>query len=470
MPSRATPPASTLPPQAGSTCTPDGPGGPSPADLVVDDLAAAVARVQALEAAARAARREALGQAVDDEAAALARRRYEAQLVIDQGVADEATLAAAKAELEQLPKSWALPSADGAYNHTIAVRTRSWLRAVGEWLASDEGKALLRKAKQGIGSALKVAEHEAEHANQDTGRGVTTSHATIARDTGIHLENVRKIRKVLRLAGWEQEIVRGRYLRKAERQIAADVHGGSQWRAASVRALTVPSRDVAAALAADEARHAEEVRVERRRAQQRRRTCRRRTPAAQDADHSGGHVERVSTPLPPSGKSSCLFSSSVVTNARTARGTRSTIDQGSKPHSRAAHRLAARLIADIAIAKLRSSRTAPLVRAVAPLADAGWSAHDVKTAIDQWHRDHDRIAIPVAAQRNPLGLLIHQIRTICTPSALSRCTPTPAKPFPSADQSRGTNTAVPQSAPKPANFVELVNAARQAPHTQEVDQ
>lgn len=428
------------------------------ADQLEAELAAAVARMEVLETAARVARRELLGELVDDEARAIARRRYEAQVVIDQGVDDD-SVAAAKAELEKLPKSWALPTADGAYAQVIVVRASSWLRAVRDW-ATGDGLEVLKAGRLGPKSVIAVAEHDAARADRHTGRDVTTSHATVAKALGFHRDTVRDVRRLLRRNGWQAEIERGRYLRKAEREIASDVHGGSQWRAASVRALTVPSREIAAAIAADETQHAEQVRAERRQAQQRRRVCR-RAPAQRST--AGGHTARVSTPLPPSGKSSQLFSSSVVPNARNARGTRSTTSQENQPHSRAAHRLAARLLADIAISKIRSAHTAPLVRAVAPLADAGWTAYDVKSAIDQWHRDHDRLAVPVAAQRNPLGLLIHQIRTSCAPNTVVRRTrPT---------RHRRADTEIPGvGTRKPANFAELVDAAHTAHHFEEVNQ
>lgn len=79
-------------------------------------------------------------------------------------------------------------------------------------------------------------------ADRSSGRGVATSHHTVAAALGMSAKTVQRARALLETLGLAVTVAEGRYLYKAEREAARAAHGGHQLRAASLRALTMPAR------------------------------------------------------------------------------------------------------------------------------------------------------------------------------------------------------------------------------------
>ena len=90
-------------------------------------------------------------------------------------------------------------------------------------------------------AVLAIAEHDASSADHLTGRNVTTSHDTVARELGLSGRLVGTGRRLLEKLHLARTIVMGRYLSPDERAAAKAAHGGRQIVAASVRVLTMPS-------------------------------------------------------------------------------------------------------------------------------------------------------------------------------------------------------------------------------------
>lgn len=89
-------------------------------------------------------------------------------------------------------------------------------------------------------TVLRVAQMDAQCADRLTGRGVTTSHASVARQLGMSDRTVGTARRLLEKLGLAVTVVMGRHLSPAERRQAKRSHGGYQEAAASVRAMTIP--------------------------------------------------------------------------------------------------------------------------------------------------------------------------------------------------------------------------------------
>lgn len=81
---------------------------------------------------------------------------------------------------------------------------------------------------------------DAQCADRLTGRGVTTSHASVARQLGMSDRTVGTARRLLEKLGLAVTVVMGRHLSPAERRQAKRSHGSYQEAAASVRAMTIP--------------------------------------------------------------------------------------------------------------------------------------------------------------------------------------------------------------------------------------
>jgi hypothetical protein len=107
-------------------------------------------------------------------------------------------------------------------------------------LASVEGDSVRRRVSIAPATLLAVARADWQSADSATGRGVTTAHETVAEHLRMSKITVRRARQVIQELGFAVVVVEGRYLTTAEREAAHGVHGGSQLRAASVRALTIP--------------------------------------------------------------------------------------------------------------------------------------------------------------------------------------------------------------------------------------
>ncbi|WP_282837297.1 hypothetical protein [Microbacterium flavum] len=107
-------------------------------------------------------------------------------------------------------------------------------------LASTRGEQLRGKVKISTDTVLRVAQMDAQCADRLTGRGVTTSHASVARQLGMSDRTVGTARRLLEKLGVAVTVVLGRHLSPAERRQAKRAHGGYQEAAASVRAMTIP--------------------------------------------------------------------------------------------------------------------------------------------------------------------------------------------------------------------------------------
>ena len=137
--------------------------------------------------------------------------------------------------------SWSLPVDDGAYQGVLAWRSRSaWMSWVVEELATPRGVELCR-GKIKADTLLMVAREDAATADSSSGRGVSTSRATVAKRLGMSGRHVGTARGILEQLGAAVTIERGRHLSPQERSLARAAHGGYQEAAGSVRALTMPA-------------------------------------------------------------------------------------------------------------------------------------------------------------------------------------------------------------------------------------
>jgi hypothetical protein len=139
-------------------------------------------------------------------------------------------------------RAWHLTSDEGAYRDVLAWTSReAWFDAVLDALATGHGEELRSRAKVKRETLLRVALQDRRSADPRSGRGVYTSHATVARAIGVKSpRTVKRARDLLVELGFAVVIVVGRHLNAAERIEAQATHGRSQNRAASLRALTMP--------------------------------------------------------------------------------------------------------------------------------------------------------------------------------------------------------------------------------------
>lgn len=107
-------------------------------------------------------------------------------------------------------------------------------------LKTPEGEALRRAAKVAPATFLAVARADWGAADVATGRGVATSHETVAQQLGMSSKTVQRSRDLMAALGFAVTVAEGRYLTRAERAAARAQHGQTQTRAASLRALTLP--------------------------------------------------------------------------------------------------------------------------------------------------------------------------------------------------------------------------------------
>ncbi|WP_148053733.1 hypothetical protein [Frigoribacterium sp. PhB118] len=101
------------------------------------------------------------------------------------------------------------------------------------------GDAHRRRISIKLSTFMAFAEAEASMATHD-GRGITTSHDTLARMVGMSKITARRARALMEALGCLATVEPGRYLDRLERLAATALHGGDQRRAASVRGLTMP--------------------------------------------------------------------------------------------------------------------------------------------------------------------------------------------------------------------------------------
>jgi hypothetical protein len=102
------------------------------------------------------------------------------------------------------------------------------------------GDAHRRRISISLRTFMKCVEAEASMASSRDGRGITTSHDTLARMIGMSKITARRARALMEALDCLTTVQTGRYLLHLERLQATAHHGGKQLRAASVRALNMP--------------------------------------------------------------------------------------------------------------------------------------------------------------------------------------------------------------------------------------
>ncbi|SOE06043.1 hypothetical protein SAMN06295924_1256 [Rathayibacter rathayi NCPPB 2980 = VKM Ac-1601] len=140
-------------------------------------------------------------------------------------------------------RSW-LPDLTGSYARIPAWWGRErWLVLIEEWFCSPWG-ALAREVAGSmlLDTFMRCAAVEAATADGRSGRGVATSHVTLARRARVSPRTAERFRRLLRVGGWSRTVFPGTYLTAQQQAEARRVHGGRQRRSAAVRALTLPSR------------------------------------------------------------------------------------------------------------------------------------------------------------------------------------------------------------------------------------
>ncbi len=140
-------------------------------------------------------------------------------------------------------QAWRAPVREGSHAALPCwTSAKQWLHNVQAHLESPEGEAQRAAAKVHASTLLLVAAHDAGSADALTGRGVATSHRTVAAAIGCSERQVQRARTLLITMGFSAVVERGRYLTAEERQAARDHHGHRQLRMASERALVNPHR------------------------------------------------------------------------------------------------------------------------------------------------------------------------------------------------------------------------------------
>ena len=130
---------------------------------------------------------------------------------------------------------------DSAYKGLcLPTSRRAWLNRLLAVVMSPAGDTHRRRVSIRLSTFMKFAEAEASMAGDRDGRGITTSHETLARMVGMSKITARRARALMEALGCLATVEPGRYLTRVERLAATARHGGQQLRAASVRALTMP--------------------------------------------------------------------------------------------------------------------------------------------------------------------------------------------------------------------------------------
>jgi len=137
--------------------------------------------------------------------------------------------------------SYSLPVPDDAYKAVRSPTSRTaWANAVLSVVMTPAGEAHRRRISISLRTFMKCVEAEASMASARDGRGITTSHDTLARMIGMSKITARRARALLEALDCLITVQTGRYLLHLERLEATAHHGGKQLRAASVRALNMP--------------------------------------------------------------------------------------------------------------------------------------------------------------------------------------------------------------------------------------
>lgn len=304
------------------------------------------------------------------------------------------------------PRSWHPPVPAGAWARIPTWRTRTdWTVALTAALDSETGAEVLRAERITADTVLNVAATEADAAEPVTGRSVTTSHQTAARRAGPSLATVRRARAVLLALGFEVVVLPGRYLTAAERQAATAHHGGQQLRFASVRALSLPRAwaHITRRAAATKKRHHHCPPPGYRRVAATTApataTVQPAPPVAVDHEHL---VRRTYVPLSPP--------NALLTNARAARG-HDQPKTSTPARPLGLQRAAAQLLTRLPWLLSPGQHIGQLCNALEFAGvTAEWTAADLLAALDAEHRGAYRSTLPAGMQRNPLAVLVTQLR------------------------------------------------------------
>jgi hypothetical protein len=268
--------------------------------------------------------------------------------------------------------SWSLQPAEGAYSEVVAWTSgAAWFDALMDCLATPYGDECRRLAKVAAGTLLRVARSDWLSADVATGRGVSTAHETVAAELGMSGKTVQRARALMETLGFSVTITVGRYLSRSERVAAHQVHGGRQYRAASLRALTLPKKRP---------------------------------------------VENVQLPSPREGKSLSPVVKSSPTRAHARRPVASLPQQGSMTNKRRGHdrkprplidqRLAAELVARLPwLNKGRHVGTVSLFLHRLGVTGQDWTAHGLLAAVDQFCASTGARNVDPRAHRDPAAYL-----------------------------------------------------------------
>lgn len=244
----------------------------------------------------------------------------------------------------------------------------SWLAGLAKALAGPQGAKLRSQKHIAVETLLDIAAVDARTANGRTGRGVCTSHAHVAKVLGCSEKTVQRARWVIEKLGFAVVVEVGRRLNAEERSLARQHHGGRQVNIASERALVQP----------------------------------RSRP-------SSSSVVRQLVPL--SRRDQVPRKSLVCDSDQTRVSARRSKKTRSRPRPSLEVQ---RLAADLAVQDPRLGRghIGRLCRGLEVLGiDAcGWTAKDVFEAITCYNQD--RGLFEPRIPKNPIGLLIHQMRQI----------------------------------------------------------
>jgi hypothetical protein len=268
--------------------------------------------------------------------------------------------------------SWSLQPAEGAYSEVVAWTSgAAWFDALMDCLATADGETHRRRSKVAAGTLLRVARADWLSADVATGRGVSTAHETVAAELGMSGKTVQRARELMETLGFSVTIAVGRYLTRSERTAAHQVHGGRQYRAASLRALTLPKKQP---------------------------------------------VENVQLPSPREGKSLSPVVKSSPTRADARRPVAALPQQRSMKNKRRGHdrkprqlvdqRLAAELVARLPwLNQGRHVGTVSLFLHRLGVTGHDWTAHGLLAAVDQFCASTGARNVDPRAHRDPAAYL-----------------------------------------------------------------
>lgn len=297
----------------------------------------------------------------------------------------QAPAEAARNEAPLAPRDAVWSSRKG-WLHALTIEAR--YRANGATsLTLPEGPSL---AQVKVDTLLDVAWEDAATADSRTGRNVRTSHATVAKRLGCSPRTVRRCRALIEAMGYARTTQRGRYLTNAEREASYQARGRWQLRMASERALIIPRKPI---------QSSEKGHLPRRGSF---------NPSVTFVDT---HLARV----PREGRGSRR---SPETRTNKERG-----EESSPRWSLPIQRLAAHLVDRLPslAPKMPDHETHRVGRHIGQvcrvLTHVGidpteWTARDLEEAMNRRNHELGRDSLHRGQQRNPMGWLTYQLRTI----------------------------------------------------------